>query len=81
MLMRILQPTGDQVTGEWRQFHIIMELGQRSRYSDWLRAGRPRSRSSSPGGGKNFHLSMSSSPALRSTQTPTQWVPAALSRG
>jgi hypothetical protein len=25
-----------------------------SRYSDWLGAGRPRGRSLSPGGGKNF---------------------------
>jgi hypothetical protein len=25
-----------------------------SRYRDWLRAGRPRGRSSSPGSGKNF---------------------------
>jgi hypothetical protein len=29
----------------------------RSRYSYWLRAGRPRGRSSSPGRIKNFHLS------------------------
>jgi hypothetical protein len=31
------------------------EPGLRSRYSDWLRAGRPRSQSSSPGRAKNFH--------------------------
>jgi hypothetical protein len=31
-----------------------MELGQRSRYSDWLRAGRPTGWSSSLGKGKNF---------------------------
>jgi hypothetical protein len=32
-------------------------LSKRSRYSDWLRAGRLRGRSSSPDG-KNFHFSM-----------------------
>jgi hypothetical protein len=36
---------------------INWEPGQRSRYSDWLRAGRPRVRSSSPGWGKIFLLS------------------------
>jgi hypothetical protein len=46
--------------------------GERSRYSDWLGAGRPRGRSSSPGGGKNFHVSMSSRTALGSTQPPIQ---------
>jgi hypothetical protein len=30
------------------------EPGKRSRYIDWLRAGRPRDRSSSPGRVKNF---------------------------
>jgi hypothetical protein len=33
---------------------ITLEPGQRSRYSDWLRAGRPRGRSSSPGSVKIF---------------------------
>jgi hypothetical protein len=51
------------------------EPGEHSWYSDWLRAGRPRGRSSSPGGGKNFHFSMSSRPALGSTQPSIQWVP------
>jgi hypothetical protein len=32
-----------------------------------------------PVGGKNFHFSMSSRPALGSTQHPIQWVPGALS--
>jgi hypothetical protein len=32
-----------------------------------------------PGGGKNFHLSMSCIPALGPTQPPIQWVPGALS--
>jgi hypothetical protein len=38
-------------------------------------------RSSNPGGGKNVHFSMSSRPALGSTQPPIQWVPGALSPG
>jgi hypothetical protein len=50
-------------------------------YSDWLRAGRMRSRSSSPGRTKNFLFSKSSRPALGSTQPPIQWVPRALSPG
>jgi hypothetical protein len=41
---------------------IYWELGQRRRYSEWLRAGRPRSRSSSPGRIKNFLFSKSSRP-------------------
>jgi hypothetical protein len=54
---------------------------QRSRYRDWLRAGRPRGRSSSPGRVKNFRFSMSSRPALGSTQPHLQRVPGALSPG
>jgi hypothetical protein len=45
-----------------------------SRQSDWLRAGRLRGRSSSPGRVKNFLFSTSSRPALRFTQPPIQWV-------
>jgi hypothetical protein len=37
-----------------------------------LRDGRPMGRSLSPGGGKNFHFSMSSTPALGPTQTPIE---------
>jgi hypothetical protein len=59
----------------------INEPGARSRYSDWLRAGRPRGRSSSPGTVKNFLFSMSSRPALGSNQTPIQWVPGAFLGG
>jgi hypothetical protein len=33
-----------------------------SRYSDWLQAGRPRGRSSSPGSGKNFFFPTSFRP-------------------
>jgi hypothetical protein len=61
-----------------KQVYKIWELGQHSRYRDWLRAGQPRGWSFSPGGGKNFHFSMSR-PALGSTQPPTQWVPGAFS--
>jgi hypothetical protein len=49
--------------------------------SDWLRAGRPRDRSSSHGRVKNFLFSTSSRPALGSTQPPNQRVPGALSLG
>jgi hypothetical protein len=37
--------------------------------------------SSSPGRVKNFQFSISSRPALGSTQPPIKWVPGALSRG
>jgi hypothetical protein len=47
----------------------------------WLRAGRQKGRSSSSGRVKNFLSSMSSRPALWSTQPPLQWVPGALSSG
>jgi hypothetical protein len=50
-----------------------------SRYRDWLRAGRPRGRSSSPGRGKISFLSTSSRPVLGPTQPPIQWVQGALS--
>jgi hypothetical protein len=49
-----------------------------SRYSDWLRAGRPRGRSSSPGKVKNFLFYTSFRPVLGSTHL-IQWVPGALS--
>jgi hypothetical protein len=54
---------------------FMVEGVQQSRYSDWLRAGRPGGRSSRPRGGKNFHFSMSSRPALGPTQPPMQRVP------
>jgi hypothetical protein len=47
----------------------------------WLRAGRLRGWGSSPGRVKNYYFSISSRPALGSTQPPIQWVPGALSRG
>jgi hypothetical protein len=43
------------------------------------RAGRPRSRISSPGEGKNFLFSTSCRPALGPTQPPIQWVTGTLS--
>jgi hypothetical protein len=46
-----------------------------SRYSDWLRAGRPRGRSSSCGRVKNYLFSTSSIPDLGPTQPSIQWVP------
>jgi hypothetical protein len=49
--------------------------------SHWLRAGRLRGRSSSPGRVKNFLFSTSSRPALGSTQPPIQWVQGVLSQG
>jgi hypothetical protein len=50
-------------------------------YSDWLGAGRPRGRSSSPGKFKNFLFSTSSRLAVGPTQPPLQCVPGALSPG
>jgi hypothetical protein len=46
-----------------------------------LRAGRPRGRSWSPGGIKNFLFSKSTRPNLGPTQPPIQWVPGAFSPG
>jgi hypothetical protein len=48
-------------------------------YSDWLRAGWLRGRSSGRGRVKNFLFSMSSRPALGPNQPPIQWVPGSLS--
>jgi hypothetical protein len=47
------------------------EQGQRSRYSVWLRARRPRDRSSSADVVKNFLFSTSFRPTLVLTQPPT----------
>jgi hypothetical protein len=64
----------------WHQLNILYILwlmsdpGDRSRYSDWLWAGRPRGQSSSPGSVKNISFSTSSRPALGPTQRPIQWV-------
>jgi hypothetical protein len=45
-----------------------------SRFSDWLRAGRPRGWSLSPCRDKFILHSTSPRPGLRSTQPPIQWV-------
>jgi hypothetical protein len=58
---------------------IITNTVAQSRYSDWLRAGRPKGRSSIPDRGKIFLLSTSSRPVLGFTQPPIQWVLGALS--
>jgi hypothetical protein len=50
-----------------------------SRYSEWLRAVRPRNQISSPGRVKKFLFSTSSILVLGPTQPPVQWVPGALS--
>jgi hypothetical protein len=60
---------------------FMVSPGERSQYSDWLRAGRLRNRSSSPTRGKILLLSMSSRPALGPTQPPIQQVPGVLSPG
>jgi hypothetical protein len=60
---------------------ILHNPGQRTRYSDWLLAGRLRTRSSSPGRVKNVLFSMSSRPALGLTQPSIDWVQKALSWG
>jgi hypothetical protein len=71
-----------------KQFHWLINLiclyfkkskVQCSRHSDWLRAGRPRGRSSSLGRCKIFLLSTSPRPVLGPTQTPIQSVLGALS--
>jgi hypothetical protein len=49
--------------------------GKHSLCSDWLRAGRPRGRSSSHCTGRIFLLTISSRPVLGLTQPPIQWVP------
>jgi hypothetical protein len=59
----------------------VYEPGECSQYSDWLRTGRPRGRSTCPGRVKNFLFSTSSRLALGSTQPAIQWVPGALSPG
>jgi hypothetical protein len=64
-----------------KMYYTRSAAGIRSRYSEWLWAGRLRGRGSSPGKVKNFLPSTSSRPVLGSTQPPIQWVPGALSPG
>jgi hypothetical protein len=56
-----------------RRKRWLGEPGERSGYSDWLRAGRPRGRNSSTGRGKIFLISMASRPVLGPTQL-IQWL-------
>jgi hypothetical protein len=53
---------------------FVVEPEYRSQCSDWLRAGRPRGRSSSPGKIKDLHFSLSYRVALGPTQPPIQRV-------
>jgi hypothetical protein len=55
------------------------EPGKHSRYTDWLRAGRTRDLSSSPGRIKKFLFFTSSGPVLGPTQPPILWAQEALS--
>jgi hypothetical protein len=57
-----------------RLIGLEYEPGERSRYGNWLRAGRPRGRSSSPGRVNNFLFSTATRPAPGPTQPPIQWV-------
>jgi hypothetical protein len=52
----------------------MKDLGWCSWYSNWLQAGRPRGRRSSPVRGRIFLLSMSSEQVLGPTQPLIQWV-------
>jgi hypothetical protein len=52
-----------------------------SRYSDWLRAGRPSVRNSSPSKVKNFLFSTSSTQALVPIQSAIECIQGALSPG
>jgi hypothetical protein len=63
----------------WEGTRLHVEPRLRSRYSGWLRAGRPRDSSSSSERVNILPLSMSSCPALRTTQPPIQWTSGALS--
>jgi hypothetical protein len=64
-----------------KKYNLLFYCSCRSRYSDWLRTGRPRGRSWSPGGGKNILFYPSSRPSLGFTKSPVQWVPGALFPG
>jgi hypothetical protein len=60
---------------------VSLRISLLSRYSDWLRARRPKGRSSSPSRVNNFLSLTSPRPALWSTQPPIQWVPGNLFPG
>jgi hypothetical protein len=75
------EPHSEQRRMVWTEKYAYNYIVLSRDSPDWLRAGRLRGRGSSPGRVKNFHFSMSSRPALGSTQPPIQWSPGALSRG
>jgi hypothetical protein len=54
--------------------HQLLTYAEHSRYSDWLRAGRPRCWSSVLVGANNVHCSISSRPAPGPIQPPVKWV-------
>jgi hypothetical protein len=57
-----------------QNYTVSQATGSQS-HSDWLWAGQPGGRTYSPRRVKDFHFSISSTPALGSTKPPTQWVP------
>jgi hypothetical protein len=55
--VQLLGPSGPLIYSITQSpYYIISEPGELSRYSERLRAGRPRGPSSSPGKVKNFHF-------------------------
>jgi hypothetical protein len=62
-------------------FLQVTQQRQSSRDSNWLRAGRPRGRRSSPSRVKNSLISTSLRPSLGPTQLPVRWVPGTPSLG
>jgi hypothetical protein len=71
-----------QLKGERHEVWVTIERGHHvkyfestvSWYSDWLRTGWPKDRSSSPGSVKNSHFSISPRLALGSNQPLIQWL-------
>jgi hypothetical protein len=95
VMMKIFQPTREEVTGALRKLrkdklhnlhsslYVTMVITLRSLDSAVCTATGygPRGRSSSPGGGRIFLLSMSFRPVLVPTQPPIHWVPGSLFPG
>jgi hypothetical protein len=63
------------------EFLVNSRLGQRSRYSDWLLAGRTRGQNSRPSRVKYYLFSTSPRSVLGPTQPSIQWTPEAFSPG
>jgi hypothetical protein len=66
VLIRLIPPSAIRLVSRDSTFSVV---------PGWLLAGRPRGRSSSPGGVKDFLFPLSFRPALGSTQPPIQWGP------